>query len=205
MAAPLSLTAVDIEVARGWLDAVEAALVARAMKQVVPALALTPAQAAAGRAAVAAKFLAVGTPRTLGLVGAGERAPGILAAQCAYAAPRELRVYEADAGRADAIAQALASPRLSTRTTSLREACACDIVIATGPVAIRREWIRGGTLVTVLDGAVELDPALLAAAMVYATDLGTTAPGLRVHASLAAVAAGLVDGRALDEITVLLA
>lgn len=205
MATPISLVAVDVDVARGWLDAVEAALVARAMKQVVPPLALTPVQAAAGRAAVAAKFLAVGTPRTLGLVGAGERAPGILAAQCAYAAPRELRVYEAEATVADEVARALAGPRLTTRATSLREACACDIVVALGPVTIRREWIRGGTLVTVLDGAVELDPTLLAAAMVYATDLGTTAPGRLVHASLAAVAAGLVDGRALDEITILLA
>jgi len=36
-------------------------------------------------------------------------------------------------------------------------------------------------------------------------DDGTPPPGVRVHATLGAVAAGLVDGRQLDEITVLLA
>ena len=68
--------------ARIWLDAVEAALVASALRQPVPdGPALTREQALAGRAAVAAKFLAVGTPRTLGLAGCGDLAPLVLAAQ----------------------------------------------------------------------------------------------------------------------------
>ncbi len=183
--------------ARGWLDVVEATLVARALSRPVPPTSLTPAQALAARAAVAAKFLAVGTPRTLGLVGAGELAPLIVAAQCAYAAPRELRVFEALPVEA-----ARTANRVDGRVVSLAEACACDIVVACGRASVRREWVRGGTLVTALDAEVALDPALLAIAHVYGD---AAPPGVRLIASLGAVAAGLVDGRTLDEITVLLA
>lgn len=84
---------------------------------------------------------------------------------------------------------------------SLTEACACDIVVARGPVSIRREWVRGGTLITALDRDVILEPALLAAAMVYT--VGPSPAGVTAHATLAQVAAGLVDGRVLDEITIL--
>jgi hypothetical protein len=90
------------------------------------------------------------------------------------------------------------------RVVSLAEACACDIVVAAGGVSVRREWIRGGTLVTVLDEGVALDPALLAAAQVYGDRAPASVPSLRFTASLGAVAAGLVDGRTLDEIIVLL-
>ena len=184
--------------ARTWLDAVEAELVARALGRPAPAgPALTAAQAHAGRAAVAAKFLAVGTPRTLGLAGTGDLAPLVVAAQRAYAAPRELRVFEAN----PVVAARVASD-VRGRVVSLAEACACDIVVAAGGVSVRREWIRGGTLVTVLDDDVAIDPALLAAAQVYGERAPAGVPSLRLVASLGAVAAGLVDGRALDEIIV---
>lgn len=182
--------------AQVWLDAVEAALVASALGQPVPAHGLSDEQAAAGRAAVAAKFLAVGTPRTLGLVGCGDWAPSIIAAQRAYAAPRELRVFEAIPVEAAGVADVVGG-----RVVSLAQACACDIVVARGRVSVRREWVRGGTLVTVLDAEVGVDPVLLAAAQVYGD--GPSA-GARLTATLGAVAAGLVDGRVLDEITLCL-
>ena len=186
-----------MEAARGWLDAVEAALVARALGRPVPALALSADEAAAGIAAVAAKFLAVGTPRTLALVGLGELAPMVVASQGAYAVPRELRVFEAVPATAARVAE-----QVGGRVVSLAVACAADIVVARGPVALRREWFRSGTHVTALDAGVVCDPALLAASMVYAD--GEVPAGVTVHATLAAVAAGLVDGRQLDELTVLL-
>jgi ornithine cyclodeaminase/alanine dehydrogenase-like protein (mu-crystallin family) len=190
----------DVNEARGWLDAVEAALVANALRRPAPdGPALTRAQALAGRAAVAAKFLAVGTPRTLGLAGCGELAPLVVAAQHAYAAPRELRVFEPVPVDAARVANVVGG-----RVASLAEACACDIVVAHGGVSVRREWIRGGTLVTVLDPGVALDPALLAVAQVYGDRVPDSVPSLRLTASLGAVAAGLVDGRSLDEIIVLL-
>jgi ornithine cyclodeaminase/alanine dehydrogenase-like protein (mu-crystallin family) len=202
--------------ARAWLDAVEAELVARALSQRAPAgpgaapastdagrrgqtvaaPGLTAEQALAGRAAIAAKFLAVGTPRTLGLAGTRDLAPLLVAAQRAYAAPRELRVFDATPVEA-----ARTADLVGGRVVSLAEVCACDIVICHGPLGVRREWVRGGTLVTVLDPSVILDPALLAAALVYADH---APPGVTATASLGAVAAGLVDGRTLDEITVLL-
>lgn len=187
--------------ARAWLDAVEAELVARALGRALSAPAvLTREQALAGRAAVAAKFLAVGTPRTLGLAGCSDLAPLVVAAQRAYAAPRELRVFEPVPVEAARVAN-----NVGGRVVSLAEACACDIVVAAGGVSVRREWIRGGTLVTVLDENVALDPALLAAAQVYGERAPAGAvPSLRLVASLGAVASGLVDGRTLDEIIVLL-
>lgn len=188
--------------AEAWLDAVEAELVARALRRTMPGIArvpLTREQALAARAAVAAKFLAVGTPRTLGLAGAGDLAPLVVAAQRAYAAPRELRVFEPVPVEAARVAN-----EIGGRVASLAEACACDIVVAFGGVSVRREWIRGGTLVTVLDENVALDPALLSAAQVYGDRAPASAPSLRLVASLGAVAAGLVDGRTLDEIIVLL-
>jgi ornithine cyclodeaminase/alanine dehydrogenase-like protein (mu-crystallin family) len=183
-----------------WLDTVEKALVAAALGRPAPdGPALTRQQHLAGTAAVAAKFLAVGTPRTLGLAGCGDLAPLVLAAQRAYAAPRELRVFEP----VPALAARVAS-LVGGRVVSLAEACACDIVVAAGGVSVRREWIRGGTLVTVLDSDVAVEPALLAAAQVYGERTPGTVPSLRFVASLGAVAAGLVDGRTLDEIIVLL-
>ena len=186
-----------------WLDTVEAKLVARALRRTAPGVAavqLTREQALAGRAAVAAKFLAVGTPRTFGLAGTGDLAPMLLAAQRAYAAPRELRVFEAVPVEAARVAS-----EVGGRVVSLSEACACDIVVVGGGISVRREWIRGGTLVTVLDASVVLDPTLLSAAQVYGDRVPDDAPDVRLVASLGAVAAGLVDGRTLDEIIVLLA
>jgi|GEM_PF-1372086 len=187
---------IDGDVARQWLDAVEARLGAEALGR-AGGPRLEGIAEPAGIAAVAAKFLAVGTPRTMGLVGLRDDAPAFVATQRAYAMPRELRVFDGNPVEAARVAEAVAG-----RVASLTEACACDIVVARGPVAIRREWVRGGTLITALDRDVVLDPALLAAAMVYT--VGPAPEGVAIVATLADVAAGLVDGRVLDEITILL-
>jgi len=188
----------SVHAPKDWLTIVEAGLVARALGQMPPPTGapLAPGEARAARAAIAAKFLAVGTPRTLGLAGCGELAPLVVAAQRAYAAPRELRVFEALPVEAARVAD-----EVNGRVVSLAEACACDIVVACGTISVRREWVRNGTLVTALDDTVALDPVLLAAAAVYGS---AAAPGVRLTASLEAVAAGLVDGRVLDEITICL-
>jgi len=182
---------------RGLLAAIESALVARGLGRPMPELMISAADLAAGIAAVAAKFLAVGTPRTLGLVCTGDLASQIVAAQSAYAAPRELRVFDANP-----VAAARVAEQLNGRVVSLSQACAADIVVARGPVSLRREWFRPGTHVTALDPGVICDPRLLAAAVVY--NDGPAPDGVAIHASLAAVVAGLVDGRQLDELTVLL-
>lgn len=190
----MDLPLIDGATARDWLDRAEARQGARALGK--PAAPPLEARAElAGLAAVAAKFLAVGTPRTLGLVGARELGPALVATQRAYAVPRELRIFDGDPVAAARLAEAVGG-----RVASLTEACACDIVVARGPVAIERAWVRNGTLVTALDAGVVLAPALLAAAHVYT--VGAVA-GVTPTATLGAVAAGLVDGRVLDEITIL--
>lgn len=182
---------IDPAIARGWLDAVEVHLGAVALGRTAPP---PPSGAAglAGIAAVAAKFLAVGTPRTMGLIGLRELAPAILAAQRAYAAPRELRVFDGSPVVAARTAEAVGG-----RVVGLAAACACDIVVARGPVALERGWIRGGTLVTALDADVILDPELVRAAVGYTVG---AVPAWPSAATLGAVAAGLLDGRTLEEI-----
>lgn len=186
---------IDAEVARGWLDAAEVRLGALALGRPAPAP-LPGVADLAGIAAVAAKFLAVGTPRTMGLVGLRELAPAMLATQRAYAAPRELRVFDGSPVVAARTAEAVGG-----RVVGLPAACACDIVIARGPVAIERAWIRGGTLVTALDSGVVIDPELQRAAVVYTVG---AVPGAPDAPSLGAVAAGLLDGRTLEEICLVL-
>ncbi|MBK9033591.1 MAG: hypothetical protein IPL61_20400 [Myxococcales bacterium] len=185
---------IDPDRARGWLDAVERRQGALALGRPAEAP-LEPGAELAGLAGLAAKFLAVGTPRTMGLVGLRDLAPAVVATQRAYAAPRELRVFDGDP-----VVAARTALAVGGRGASLTEACACDVVVARGPVAIERAWIRDGTLVTALDRAVVLAPALVAAAVVYTAG---AVDDLVAHATLGAVAAGLVDGRTLDEITLL--
>jgi hypothetical protein len=154
---------------------VEAALVARALGRPAPSAAmLAPDVELAARCAVAAKFLAVSTPRTLALINLGPRALELTAAQAAYAPPREILTWST-----------------GEPARALAVALAADIVIAAGPVVITRAAIRGGTHLAALDPGVELAPDLIAAAEVYDVS------------RLATVVAGLVDGRQLDEITVL--
>lgn len=158
------------------LAAVEAALVATGLGK--PAVTTLDADVElAARCAIAAKFLAVATPRSFAAINLGARAALFVAAQSAWAAPREVLAWDAGAGGAGG------SPR------DLATALAADIVIAAGPVDIPRAAIRGGTHLVALDPAVALAPDLLACAEVYDVP------------RLAAVVAGLVDGRQLDEIT----
>ncbi len=145
---------------------------------------LPRAFAAAG--AVASRYLAVGTPRTLGLViHGGHSAEAAMLSHAAHATwftPREVRV--AGLG-ADLLAHSL-----DGRAVPLEEALACDIVCVHAPIAIAATQLRRGTHVNVL-AAATLDDELAKLASVT-----HEVPGL------GALAAGFVDGRQLDELTV---
>lgn len=142
------------------------------------------AVAAAG--AVASRYLAVGTPRSLGLVVNGaeatEAAALSYAAHATWFAPRDLRVSGIGA---DGLAHSLGGT-----VVPLEEALACDIVCVHAPIEIAAAKLRRGTHVNVL-AAATLDADLLKLATVT-----HEVPGL------GALAAGLVDGRQLDELTV---
>jgi hypothetical protein len=77
--------------------------------------------------------------------------------------------------------------------TSIAEALACDIVCIHVPIELRAAQLRRGTHVNVLAGA-QLDH-----------DLARLATVVHEVPGLGQLAAGLVDGRQLDELTVFIA
>jgi hypothetical protein len=174
-----------------WVLDVERAYVASATGGAVPHATLGEAhrpRALGALGAIASHYLAVGTPRSFSLIvdGSPEAAAAArasLEAHRTWFQPRDLRV----AGD-PALATSLAASAVS-----VPEALAADIVCVHAPIAIAAAQLRRGTHVNVL-AAAELDDDLRRLATV--TD---EVPGL------GALAAGLVDGRQLDELTVFLA
>jgi ornithine cyclodeaminase/alanine dehydrogenase-like protein (mu-crystallin family) len=140
------------------------------------------ALAAAAAGAVASRFLAVGTPRSIGLVGDLMAGSLSLYAHRVWFQPTDIRCALDD--RAD---------ELGGRTVSLEEALAADIVCIHFPLALEARQLRRGTHVNALAG-VTLDDELRALATIVDEPTG-----------LPALAAGLRDGRQLDELTVFVA
>jgi hypothetical protein len=148
-------------------------------------------QAIAAAGAVASRYLAVGTPRSFGIVidGVAEVAGAALSlvAHRTWFAPRDVRCASIAPGATGAAELAAAT---GGRTVSLDEALACDIVnVYSARVRIAPTQLRRGTHVNAITADV-LDPELLT--------LATVVP----EAGLPALAAGLVDGRQLDELTI---
>lgn len=132
------------------------------------AVAASPRALRAAKGAVASRFLAVGTPRSIGLVASASDAELALAAHRVFFSPQEIR-------------------------TTLPDAFACDIVIVAQALRIDPTWIRRGTHLDVWTGGF---PVIDGAKIVF------DHPGPGVWASLHELAAGIKDGRELDEITV---
>ncbi|MBP9207382.1 MAG: hypothetical protein KBG28_25655 [Kofleriaceae bacterium] len=152
--------------------------------------------ARAGLAAVASRYLAIGTPRTLGIVGAGPRRDGRLGQACVathrlWNPTREVRCADP---RGDELAALLAGA-CGGRVTTVAQALACDIVCLVDDVALAPSALRGGTHVNILTGS-RPGPELAAIAVLAHELAGHGAP------SLGQLAAGLVDGRQRDEITI---
>lgn len=115
-------------------------------------------------AAVAAKYLAIETPRTVGFIGCGVQARTMLAAlRVVYG--DGLEVLGADV-RDDA-AKAFAS-EVNGKAVSLAEAAGCDIVCTATPVRepiVRREWLCDHAHVNAMgadaEGKQELETSIL--------------------------------------------
>ena len=170
-----------------WVFAVERAYVAIATSG-APAITLqlgteSPARIAAASGAVASRFLAVGTPRSLALIvdddAQLDAALLSLEAHHTWFSPADVRCTSA----------ALAA-RAGGRAVTVAEALAADIVCSLGATPIAPSQLRRGTHVNALGDPRALDPELLALATVVDAE------------SLPAMAAGFVDGRQLDELTV---
>lgn len=159
-----------------WVLAVERAYIAAATRPSEWALAKSRALAAIG--AVASRYLAVGTPRSLATIVGRATDSGLadlsIEAHATWFAPREERRVVLDTASHDELARALAS----------------DIVCIHTPLSIAAHQLRRGTHVNAL-AAVTLDDDLRALATI-----------VDEHPGLGALAAGLIDGRQLDEITI---
>lgn len=150
-----------------WVLAVERAYVAAAMGQAPLAASGSLARARAAAAAVASHYLAVGTPRSFGIVGGSdEDALLVLEAHRTWFAPRDIR----------------------RAAQGVEAALGADIVCIYDDTPIRARQVRRGTHVNLMGGG-SIDPELIASI--------TDEPR-----GLPALAAGFVDGRQLDEITI---
>jgi hypothetical protein len=154
-----------------WVLAAERAYVAVAMQQAPHTpIGLSAAQRLAAAGAVASRYLAVGTPRSLAIIGDGALS---IEAHTTWFSPTDLRSTTGLPG---------------TRQVPLAEALTADIVCIHEPLAIAAGQLRRGTHVNAL-AAVTVDAELVLQRYDEAKDLP-------------ALAAGLIDGRVLDEITI---
>jgi ornithine cyclodeaminase/alanine dehydrogenase len=168
--------------------------------------------------AVASKYLAVGSPRTLGFIGCGVQARVLLAAHQVLFPRLELRMADLHADAAERFAA-----EAGGRAVSLADAAACDIVCTSTPSrtpVVQRAWIGAGTHINAMGadgpGKQELDPAILRDAKVVIDDehqahhsgeinVPLETGELRVetlYGTLGDIVAGTKAGRVGDEITV---
>jgi hypothetical protein len=170
-----------------WVHHVERAYVAAATKRTIVDRSAADdakrAKALAAIGAVASHYLAVGTPRSLGLVvDAASAAAGALSLEAhrTWFAPTDVRCH------GETIEGA--------RGTSLAEALACDIVCVHATLFLDSRAFRRGTHINVLSADV-----------IVGDELEKIADITREQPGLGQLAAGFVDGRQLDEITVFVA
>jgi hypothetical protein len=173
-----------------WVLAAERAYVAAATSG---AALPSDARATPAAAAIASRFLAVGTPRSMSFVVdvAPEIAEAVLTLEAhrTWFAPIDLRCARSG-GAAEELAE-----RIGGRAVSLDEAFAADIVNIHGVYChVRAKQLRRGTHVNVLTAPFVVDD-----------DVRAIATAFDERGDLPALAAGFVDGRQLDEITVFFA
>lgn len=142
-----------------------------------PVIAKTPEEIGCA-AAIASHFLAVTSSRSLALVG-GVESIRSLEAHRQWFQPRDIRCTD------EAVAQAVGG-----RVVPMAEALTADIVNIHVAMPLAAAQLRRGTHVNAL-APVELDSELRALATLVDEEKG-----------LPALAAGMVDGRQLDELTV---
>lgn len=169
--------------------------------------------------AVASKYLAVQTPRTLGFIGCGVQSRVLLDAhRVVYGDALELRMADVD----DKAAQAFAD-EAGGRVTSIERASACDIVCTSTPSrtpVVQRAWIKIGAHINAMgadaEGKQELASELLTHSKVVIDDReqafhsGEVNVPLhngvlraeQIHGTLGEVMAGVKAGRIGDEITI---
>ena len=127
-------------------------------------------------AAIASKYLARRSPRTMGVVGAGYQAYTQILAHAELFSPISINASDISKTAVDRLAQSL--PHFSIRNCSIQEAAASDIVCTLTPSrrpVVKREWIRPGAHINAVGadapGKQELEPSILKEAIVVIDDL----------------------------------
>lgn len=179
-----------------WAERAEATYVARALGRPAPSpLPLPASWSEAARAAapaavacaVAARYLAVGAPRSLAVISDDpERAHVLALAHQVWHRPAELR-WAVTSGNDE-----LVSVR-GGRVVPIAEALTADIVCVDLPIELAVAQVRRGSHLALVRGTAE--PGLRERAM---------CAGERAGLTIGELAAGLRDGRQLDELTLLL-
>ena len=160
-----------------WVLAVERAYVSAAKG--TPRVAPRTMRALAAAGAVASRYLAVGTPRSFAIIGDDPEAALSADAHRTWFELRDVRCTNP-----------VLAVALGGRVVALAEALTADIVCIHIAMALTGSQLRRGTHVNAL-APITLDDDLEHFANLYDEARG-----------LPALAAGLVDGRQLDELTI---
>ena len=111
----------------------------------------------AAASALASSYLSRADSTRLVMVGAGSLAPHVIAAHCAVRPIRDVRIWNRNAGKAEALAARIDLPGCTVAATTDLEAAvnAADIVscatLATAPL-VHGAWLRPGTHVDLIGG-----------------------------------------------------
>jgi alanine dehydrogenase len=127
-------------------------------------------------AAIASKYLARRDSHTVGIIGAGFQAHTQILAHAELFSPTSINVFDVSGAAVDKLVHSF--PQFPTRSCSIQEAVASDIVCTLTPSRspiIRKEWITPGTHINAVGadapGKQELDPSILKEAVVIVDDL----------------------------------
>ena len=174
--------------------------------------------------AVASKYLAKKSVKTLGVVGAGRQAVFQIAATAKVFDLQDILVYDVNEKNIETLATELGTVGIKIRKATLEEVSKQDILTTTTPSRspiVKNDWIVPGTHINAVgadaEGKEELEPAILKRAKVIVDDWAQAshsgeinvpfAKGIikkeDIYSSLGEVVAGIKTGRENDkEITV---
>jgi hypothetical protein len=149
----------------------------------------------AALAGLGSKYLAIGSPQTIGLTNCGSAAPALYACHEILFGPLHIRIAGEHAlhGHSDLL------------ECSEEESLACDIVCLSTGEDVSLDWIADATHLNLVDSGPWSASMQSLAARMAVTWVGKPRHGLGLaHGSLADVITGAVSGRVAEEISCLL-
>ncbi|MDD1690724.1 MAG: hypothetical protein LUQ66_08695 [Methanoregula sp.] len=132
-------------------------------------------QQARSAGALAAKYLCPKSEIVLGIIGAGHRAEEQLEAIAREFILSTVKIWDADAGRAEAFRQKYC--QYPIEICNPKKTCHCDLLVTTTPSrrrVVKARWVHAGTHINAMGadepGKGELDPTLIAVGKVFVSD-----------------------------------